>query len=90
MHKHIQWGKKVFSQPPIVQILPLKKMREGGGQITGLSHLFMWENLHNWWLTKYFFASLYVFVHVVIFTFHPKYSYHMAWGYESVSLMASA
>jgi protocadherin-15 len=24
---HIQWGKKVFSQPPIVQILPLKKMR---------------------------------------------------------------
>ncbi len=25
---HIQWGKKVFSQPPIVQVLPLKKMRE--------------------------------------------------------------
>ena len=24
---HIQWGKKVFSQPPIVQVLPLKKMR---------------------------------------------------------------
>ncbi len=24
----IQWGKKVFSQPPIVQVLPLKKMRE--------------------------------------------------------------
>ncbi len=23
----IQWGKKVFSQPPIVQVLPLKKMR---------------------------------------------------------------
>ena len=22
-----QWGKKVFSQPPIVQVLPLKKMR---------------------------------------------------------------
>ncbi len=21
---------------------------------TGLSHLFKWENLHNWWLTKYF------------------------------------
>ncbi len=26
----------------------------------GLSHLFKWENLHNWWLTKYFFAPLYV------------------------------
>ncbi len=25
---HIQWGKKVFSQPPIVQVLHLKKMRE--------------------------------------------------------------
>ncbi len=25
---HIQWGKKVFSQPPIVQVLPLKSMRE--------------------------------------------------------------
>ena len=25
---HIQWGKKVFRQPPIVQVLPLKKMRE--------------------------------------------------------------
>ncbi len=25
---HLQWGKKVFSQPPIVQILPLKKIRE--------------------------------------------------------------
>ncbi len=25
---HIQWGKKVFSQPPIVQVLPLKKMKE--------------------------------------------------------------
>ncbi len=25
---NIQWSKKVFSQPPIVQVLPLKKMRE--------------------------------------------------------------
>ncbi len=25
---YIQWGKKVFSQLPIVQVLPLKKMRE--------------------------------------------------------------
>jgi len=29
--------------------------------ITGLSHLFKWENLHNWWLTKYFFAPLYMY-----------------------------
>ena len=28
-------------------------------KIAGLSHLFKWENLHNWWLTKYFFAPLY-------------------------------
>uniref|UniRef100_A0A8C8ES33 Zmp:0000000846 n=1 Tax=Oncorhynchus tshawytscha TaxID=74940 RepID=A0A8C8ES33_ONCTS len=28
-------------------------------KITGHSHLFKWENLHNWWLTKYFFAPLY-------------------------------
>ncbi len=28
-------------------------------KITGLSHLFKWENLHNRWLTKYFFAPLY-------------------------------
>ncbi len=27
-HNKLQWGKKVFSQPPIVQVLPLKKMRE--------------------------------------------------------------
>ncbi len=25
---YVQWGKKVFSQPPIVQVLPLKNMRE--------------------------------------------------------------
>ncbi len=29
-------------------------------KITGLSHIFKWENLHNWWLTKYFFAPLYL------------------------------
>ncbi len=31
-------------------------------KITGLSHLFKWENLHNWWLTKYFFAPLYLYL----------------------------
>ncbi len=30
-------------------------------KITDLSHLFKWENLHNWWLTKYFFAPLYIY-----------------------------
>ncbi len=29
-------------------------------KITGLSHLFKWENMHNWWLTKYFFAPMYI------------------------------
>ncbi len=24
---------------------------------------FKWENLHNWWLTKYFFAPLYIYTH---------------------------
>ncbi len=35
-------------------------------KITGLSHLFKWENLHNWFLTKYFFAPLYVCVCVCV------------------------
>ncbi len=38
-------------------------------KITGLSHLFKWENLHNWWLTKYFFAPLYVCMYVCIYTY---------------------
>ncbi len=38
-------------------------------KITGLSHLFKWENLHNWWLTKYFFAPLYVHLYI-----HNKYT----------------
>ncbi len=36
-------------------------------KITGLSHLFKWENLHNWWLTKYFFAPLYVYIYIYIY-----------------------
>ncbi len=40
-------------------------------KITGLSHLFKWENLHNWWLTKYFFAPLYIIIIFLIVTvFH--------------------
>ncbi len=34
-------------------------------KITGLSHLFKWENLHNWWLAKYFFPPLYVCIYTV-------------------------
>ncbi len=37
-------------------------------KITGLSHLFKWENLHNWWLTKYFFAPLYIYIYIYIHT----------------------
>ncbi len=40
-------------------------------KITGLSHLFKWENLHNWWLTKYFFAPLY-------FPDHSVFNRHLA------------
>ncbi len=36
-------------------------------KMTGLSHLFKWENLHNWWLTKYFFAPLYVYIYMCIY-----------------------
>ncbi len=35
-------------------------------KITGLSHLFKWENLHNWWLTKYFFAPLYIYIYICV------------------------
>ncbi len=38
-------------------------------KITGLSHLFKWENLHNWWLTKYFFAPLYIYIYIYIYIF---------------------
>ncbi len=41
-------------------------------KITGLSHLFKWENLHNWWLTKYFFAPLYIYIYIYIYIFHPS------------------
>ncbi len=36
-------------------------------KITGLSHLFKWENLHNWWLTKYCFAPLYIYIYQNLF-----------------------
>ncbi len=32
-------------------------------KITGLFHLFKWENLHNWWLTKYF---IYIFLNSLL------------------------
>ncbi len=35
-------------------------------KITGLSHIFKWENLHNWWLTKYFFAPLYMYMYIYV------------------------
>ncbi len=35
-------------------------------KITGLSHLFKWEHLHNWWLTKYFFAPLYIYIYIYL------------------------
>ncbi len=38
-------------------------------KITGLSPLFKWENLHNWWLTKYFFAPLCVYICIYIYIY---------------------
>ncbi len=38
-------------------------------KITGLSRLFKWENLHNWWLTKYFFAPLYIYIYIYIYIY---------------------
>ncbi len=43
-------------------------------KITGLSHLFKWENLHNWWLTKYFFAPLYIYICMCMYSGYGKYS----------------
>ncbi len=42
-------------------------------KITGLSHLFKWENLHNWWLTKYFFAPLYMYAYIYIYIYICMY-----------------
>ncbi len=44
-------------------------------KITGLSHLFKWENLHDWWLTKYFFAPLYVYICVYMYVYIYVYMY---------------
>ncbi len=43
-------------------------------KITGLSHLFKRENLHNWWLTKYFFAPLYIYIYIYIYIFFFYYN----------------
>ena len=43
-------------------------------KITGLSDLFKWENLHNWWLTKYFFAPLYMNTHDIAPEFKKRLS----------------
>ena len=42
---YIQWGKTVFSQPPIVQVLPLKKMR-------GLHHMYTFQLWQTKWEKK--------------------------------------
>ncbi len=48
-------------------------------KITGLSHLFKWENLHNWWLTKYFFAPLYLLTEDQTFTEDRGWSSETPW-----------
>jgi hypothetical protein len=51
-------------------------------KITGLSHLFKWENLHNWWLTKYFVAPLYVLC-VPVCTL-PEPLWHQPWTHTGL------
>ncbi len=46
-------------------------------KITGLSHLFKWENLHNWWLTKYFFAPLYMYTYIYIYGLNTRREQYM-------------
>ncbi len=59
-------------------------------KITGLSHLFKWENMHNWWLTKYFFAPLYMHdcMHFTKHneTDHTQDSTHLEMNRRSLSL----
>ncbi len=43
-------------------------------KITGLSHLFKWEDLHNWWLTKYFFAPLYIYIYMCVYIYIYKHT----------------
>ncbi len=45
-------------------------------KITGLSHLFKWENLHNWWLTKYFFAPLYIYIYIYVCVYYIEKARH--------------
>ncbi len=62
-------------------------------KITGLSHLFKWENLHNWWLTKYFFAPLYMCfcAEVVFFLFsHCTPQWSIVWGLNFFSSSLSS
>ncbi len=54
-------------------------------KITGLSHLFKWENLHNWWLTKYFFAPLYIYIYIYIYYIVENiYNYILYMTYKSL------
>ncbi len=46
-------------------------------KITGLSHLFKWENLHNWWLTKNFFAPLYIYIYIHTVSHRSEYTPHI-------------
>ncbi len=57
-------------------------------KITGLSHLFKWENLLNWWLTKYFFAPLYILsLQKYLDTWLPNVS--EIWGTEFIHPLKS-
>ena len=48
-------------------------------KITGHSHLFKWENLHNWWLPKYLFAPLYMLTRIQYI--------HMKWVKQHLNII---
>ncbi len=58
-------------------------------KITGLSHLFKWGNLHNWWLTKYFFAPLYIqfkfMFRPIQCTLQGTYTFASNWNHGGIS-----
>ncbi len=53
-------------------------------KITGLSHLFKWENLHNWWLTKYFFCPTVYYKHFFHFNHRVRQKYTSPWSTKPV------
>uniref|UniRef100_A0A3B4BJS5 Tc1-like transposase DDE domain-containing protein n=1 Tax=Periophthalmus magnuspinnatus TaxID=409849 RepID=A0A3B4BJS5_9GOBI len=72
--QRLQWGKNVLIQPPIVQVLPLKKDERGLPRLCGNDWVFQQDNtaVHNARLTKNFFQRY----NVTLLT-HPACSFDL-------------